>query len=99
MMEVISRGTSNVGSRDARGLFGRLLSGRQMKMLAAGLLLAGGLSLANGSYAQAQSSGAAAQSGDCTEKCAKAKEQCYQDGSTDEYCTYELNVCKKACGK
>ena len=90
MIEVSSwRACDAEGHFSAGGRFVRLLSDHRIRVAAAILLLAGGLTITGRAYAQDTAS--------CVEKCKADEKQCIHDGSSEELCDYDSKGCQKAC--
>jgi hypothetical protein len=100
MIEVSSWGAKGSAPRvEPRGRFGCLLSGHHIRATAAVLALFGCLNFSDGAYAQSTSTQAAGSSEACLGKCKADDDQCYQNGSSEEMCAFDLKACKAVCQK
>jgi hypothetical protein len=73
----------------AQGWLVRLLPDRPIRIAAAILVLAGGITATRSAYAQDSAS--------CVEKCKADEKQCLHNGSSEELCEYDSKGCQKAC--
>ena len=73
--------------------FGRFLSDRHIRIVAAILMLAGGFSVTSSAIAQTQDTAS------CIANCKAEEPRCKNNGSSEELCEYDSKQCQKACAQ